>query len=61
MKLDSAISDAIDTILAAHPDQTEMFKHRFRNLVELVLDGNLENSDVQRVMELLQVNVEVDD
>ena len=61
MELDPAISEAIDNVLAAQPDQSENFKHRFRNLVELALTGNYQNPDIRRVMELLSVNPEADD
>lgn len=61
MELDPAISEAIDYVLAAQADQPEIFKHRFRNLVELVLIGNYQDSDVRRVMDLLSVNLEADD
>lgn len=61
MELDPAISEAIDTVLAAQPDQSETFKRRFRNLVELILTGNYQDADVRRVMDLLSVNLEADD
>lgn len=61
MELDPAISQAIDAVLAGHPDQSETFQHRYRTLVELVLAGNYQDADVRRVMELLSVSLEVDD
>ena len=61
MELDPAIIEAMDNVLAAQPDQSEIFKRRFRNLVELVLTGNYQDPDVRRVMELLSVNLEADD
>jgi endonuclease III len=51
----------MDAVLAGHPDQSDTFKRRFRNLVELVLAGNFQDADVRRVMELLSVSLEVDD
>lgn len=48
-------------VLDGHPDQPDVFKRRFRNLVELVLAGNFQDSDVRRVMELLSVSLEGDD
>jgi len=51
----------MDAVLAGHPDQSEAFQRRFRNLVELMLSGNYQDADVRRVMELLSVSLEVDD
>lgn len=51
----------MDAVLAGHPDQSETFQRRFRNLVELMLSGNYQDADVRRVMELLSVSLEVDD
>lgn len=61
MELDPAISQAMDAVLAGHPEQSETFQRRYRNLVELVLAGNYQDADVRRVMELLSVSLEVDD
>jgi hypothetical protein len=61
VEVDPAISEAMDTVLAGHPDQSESFQRRYRNLVELVLSGNYQDADVRRVMELLSVSLEVDD
>jgi endonuclease III len=61
VELDPAISEAMDNVLAAQPDQSDMFKRRFRTLVELILTGNYQDPDVRRVMELLIVNLEADD
>ena len=61
MELDPAISEAMDAVLAGHPDQSDMFQRRFRNLVELVLTGNFQDADVRRVMELLSVSLDGDD
>lgn len=61
MELDPAISEAMDAVLAEHPDQSETFQRRFRNLIELTLTGNYQDADVRRVMELLSVSFEVDD
>lgn len=59
--MDAAITEALEAELAAHSDQTEEFKRRFRTLVELVLTGNYQDADVRRVMELLKVKVEAED
>ncbi len=61
MEVDPAISEAMEAVLAGHPDQSEAFQRRYRNLVELVLSGNYQDADVRRVMELLSVSLEVDD
>ncbi len=61
LELDPAISKAMDAVLAAHPDQSDVFQRRFRNMVELVLTGNYQDADVHRVMELLKVSPEVED
>lgn len=61
VELDPAISEAMDKVLAAQPDQSESFKRRFRTLVELVLTGNYQDPDVRRVMGLLSVDPEAED
>lgn len=61
MSVDAAITEALDAELANRPDQSKEFERRFRTLIELVLTGNYQDSDVRRVMELLNVKIEAED
>ena len=57
MDMDPAILKAMDMVLAKHPEQSESFQQFFRNLIELVLSGNYQDSDVRRVTELIRVEL----
>jgi hypothetical protein len=57
--LHADITASIDEELA-ELDQSAEFKRRFRKLLENVVTGNLDDTDVRQVVELLTVNEEED-
>ncbi|MGF9693777.1 hypothetical protein AAIH46_13240 [Rhizobium sp. 0TCS1.26] len=61
MAIDPAILDALDAVLARHPEQSEDFRKRFRTLVQLVVEGNFKDADIRRVMDLVAVDLERED
>ena len=61
MNIDPAITEALDSTLAAATGQTDDFKKRFRTLVGLVLTSNYQDADVRRVMESLSVTTGPED
>ena len=56
MKIDSAINEALEAVLAGSGENEE-FKKKVRTLVGLVLTANYQDSDVRRVMEAIHVSV----
>ncbi len=55
MALDPALQEALDSTLSDATDQDDDFRKRFRRLIELVLIGNYEDSDVRTVMDTVHV------
>jgi len=56
-----AIETAVSAVLEADLDQSESFKRQFKTLIENVLAGNYEDSDIRRVMQSIRVNPELED
>lgn len=56
-----AIEAAVAAVLAGDIDQSETFKRQFKTLMENILAGNYEDSDIRRVMESIQVDPELED
>lgn len=56
-----AIETAVGAVLEADLDQSENFKRQFKTLIDNVLSGNYEDSDIRRVMQSIQVNPELED
>jgi hypothetical protein len=58
MKIDAAIQEAMNEVLAGATDQTDEFKRHLQRLVENVVTGNFLDSDVRHVMNEIRVDVD---
>lgn len=62
MKLDGDLAAALDEAFAKlKPKQSEEFRRRFRKLCENALVSNHAESEVRRVLELVDVDVDAED
>jgi endonuclease III len=61
MTIDSAITEALEAMIADSNGQTEEFKKRFRTLISLILTSNYKEADIRRVMESISVQAESED
>ncbi|MGY8635612.1 hypothetical protein RAD15_24355 [Bradyrhizobium sp. 14AA] len=61
MAVDQALKKAIEATLAQARDQPDDFRRRYRRLIDLVVTGNYEDSDVRSVMEAIAVVLQPED